>query len=307
MKFTIVTPCLDRHRFLDETIMSVVSQRGDFEIEYIIQDGGSGPEVLEILEKWKNRIDSGVFEPACRSLTFQYFTETDSGMYDAINKGFAKGTGELLAWINSDDSYFPSAFAAVNQAMTQHEDIDWLIGKAAKYNAPGNVTYVAGHPNCYSRKFINLGYYRNELFKFSWLSQDSIFWRKSLWDACGPLSTRDRLVADFRLWQSFAANAELVKIETLTAGYRSHGDQLTADPAAYRKELVDLAPVSIRLRLVSNLFKAMPFLRHLAAAGLSQKLLAGCMGVEPADLMGGRLTWDDATESWILTRQSIFG
>ena len=167
MKFTIVTPCLDRHRFLDETIRSVVNQRGDFEIEYIIQDGGSGPEVLEILEKWKNRIDSGVFEPACRSLTFQYFTEPDSGMYDAINKGFAQGTGELLAWINSDDSYFPSAFAAVHQAMTQHEDVDWLIGKAAKYNAPGNVTYVAGHPNCYSRKFINLGYYRNELFNFS--------------------------------------------------------------------------------------------------------------------------------------------
>jgi len=306
MKFTIITPSLNRHQYLDETIRSVVTQRGDFEIEYIIQDGCSNEGVLELLEKWKRRIESGEFKPDCRRLTFNYYVETDSGMYEAINKGFEKGTGELFAWINSDDMYFPNAFAAVHQALLKNEDVDWVIGKAATFDSFGHLTDVAKYPTAYSQEFIRRGYYRGDLSRFRWISQDSVFWRRSLWKIAGPLATNHRLVSDFKLWQSFANNSALTKIETLIAGYRFHGNQLTGDPEAYKKELGEKPKFSLRLHIVCNGFRALPFMKRLVAFKSFRAILAWFLGVKPADVVGQKLSWDEPTESWILSKQSVF-
>ena len=103
MKISIVTPVLQRPEYLDQTIRSVVTQQGDFEIEYIVQNGGSDSRVIAILTKWEKLIKTGQFESQCSSLTFKWYDEKDSGMYDALNRGFARTSGDILAWINSDD------------------------------------------------------------------------------------------------------------------------------------------------------------------------------------------------------------
>ncbi|HEY4500327.1 MAG TPA: glycosyltransferase, partial [Candidatus Paceibacterota bacterium] len=100
MKFSIVTPVYNGQAHIRETIESVLSQEGDFEIEYFIMDGGSTDATVEI-----------VLEYASRDKRVSVFSEKDSGMYDAVNKGFFKATGDVYAYINSDDVYEPGAFA----------------------------------------------------------------------------------------------------------------------------------------------------------------------------------------------------
>jgi glycosyltransferase involved in cell wall biosynthesis len=93
LKISIVTPSFNQAAFLQETMDSVLSQR-DPNLEYIVIDGGSSDGSVEIIQQHAAQLAHWVSEP-------------DKGQYDAINKGFAKVTGDVMAWINSDDKYTP--------------------------------------------------------------------------------------------------------------------------------------------------------------------------------------------------------
>src|SRR5687767_1459596 len=114
--FVIVTPSLNSARFINETIHSVVSQAGDFSVRYHIQDGGSSDDSLQLIEKWDALIKSGALPMACKRLSFTYSSERDSGLYEAINRGF-ESTGvrddDCMGWINADDVLAPGALATV--------------------------------------------------------------------------------------------------------------------------------------------------------------------------------------------------
>lgn len=99
MKISVITPSLNQGAFIERTILSVLSQKGDIELDYIIVDGGSTDNTLDIVRKYQE------------SLT--WISEKDRGQSDAINKGFNMATGELLAWLNSDDTYEPHALTEV--------------------------------------------------------------------------------------------------------------------------------------------------------------------------------------------------
>src|SRR6516165_1477242 len=87
--FLVVTPAFQSARFIDDTILSVVSQQGDFRIRYHVQDGGSSDGTLAALERWAATLESGAFPLLCAGVTFSFCSEPDGGMYDAINRGFA--------------------------------------------------------------------------------------------------------------------------------------------------------------------------------------------------------------------------
>jgi hypothetical protein len=133
-----------------------------------------------------------------------------------------------------------------------------------------------------------------------------VFWRRSLWKVAGPLATNYRLVSDFKLWQSFANHSSLTKIEKLIAGYRFHGNQLTGDPGAYEKELGENPKISIRMHIVCNGFRALPFMKRFVAFKTFRTILAVFIGVKPADVLGQKLSWDDTTETWVLSKKSVF-
>ena len=116
MRFAIVTPVLNGEKFLDQSILSVVSQTGPFTIRYHVQDGGSKDRTLEILAAWKSRLarDFPVF---CEGIEFSFASAPDRGVYEAINRGFAPcayADADAMAWINADDRFEPGAFATVN-------------------------------------------------------------------------------------------------------------------------------------------------------------------------------------------------
>jgi len=135
MKISIVTPSFDRADYLDDTIESVLTQAGDFDLEYVIQNAGESAAVREILDRWESMVISGAFQPRCRALRFQVVHERDSGMYDGINRGFARCSGDVMAWVNSDDLYHPKAFQTVTQAFSQNPAAHWVAGIANSFPA----------------------------------------------------------------------------------------------------------------------------------------------------------------------------
>lgn len=298
MKISIITPSFNRSDYLDETIQSVLSQSGDFELEYIIQDGLSSSNVVEIYAKWEKYVSSGNFIPACKSVTFQVFSEGDLGMYDAINKGFARSSGDIMAWLNSDDYYLPHALRGIHEAFEQHSDIQWIVARAACFNRNGCLVRAGYEPNAFSRELISRGFYRGDLPGFNWLSQDAMFWRKSLWTQAGPLDSSLKLVADFKLWQAFSKKADLVKINLFTGGYRFHGEQLTGNPMAYSNELGGAPTLPKRLKIVMTLSRRFRGLGRVLVYGLNRRLFRILFGYDQQILAGRTLHWHFGTAKW---------
>ena len=303
-KFLIVTPSYHRAVFLDQTIRSVVSQSGDFEIDYIVQDGGSGDDVISILRRWEEEITSGRFVPSCAKLSFRWFSEKDNGMYDAINRGFARGDGDIMAWINTDDMYHPYAFQTISQILTEQSDIHWLTGIPNSYNEHGSRCGMDLFPSSYSREFIRRGYYDVKFLSsgFNWIQQESTFWRRSLWDkAGGALDISKKYVADFLLWQKFSEHSDLVKVYSFLGGYRCHDDQITADPERYRRELAQVAPPPGGLGLFNSICSCMPPAKRM----MYNRFMLRLLGVEWDWMTGRTVRWSFADRKWVVQVEGI--
>src|ERR1044072_6937840 len=127
LKLSIITPSFNQGRFLEETILSVLKQ-GYEPLEYIIIDGGSTDESVEIIRRYEDRLAYWV-------------SEKDRGQVHAINKGLARVTGDICAFINSDDVYFPGTFYAVRIHFEQHPEGQWVCGDTVMFGA-GHETKV---------------------------------------------------------------------------------------------------------------------------------------------------------------------
>jgi glycosyltransferase involved in cell wall biosynthesis len=225
-RITIVTPCYNSERFLEETILSVLDQ-GWENLEYIIVDGGSTDGTVEIIRKYEKHLSAWISEP-------------DQGMYDAINKGFAMGTGEIYAWINSDDVYLPDAFRVIAEASQKHPDLDWFCGAMTYTNEEGDT--VSACPL--------LMFHQGDLVKgyhglcMHYVEQSCCFWRSSLWDEFGPMPVKLRYAGDYWLWTQFAKKSALISISHSTASFRRHASQLSQDQVAYRNEVMQCCDAS---------------------------------------------------------------
>ena len=213
-KISIVTPSYNQAEFLEETICSVLDQ-GYPNLEYVIIDGGSTDGSVEIIKKYEAHLAYWVSEP-------------DAGQYYAINKGFARTTGDIMAWLNSDDLYFPHALSVVGQIFRAHPDIEWITSLyPTDINTKGEIIRCHKSRGFSKERFfrgVNLpsigGYNTNYIY------QESTFWRRSLWDKVGGrLDTIYTLAADFDLWSRFFHHADLIGIETQFGQFRQHDEQ----------------------------------------------------------------------------------
>lgn len=301
MKITIVTPTYKRAGYLDAAILSVLGQAGDFSIEYIVQDGGSGSDVLDVLRKWDTDIKSGKFVPRCCGIEFKYVVEKDRGMYDALNKGFAGTSGDVMAWINSDDMYHPYAFATIARIYEQFPDVDWLTGIPNSYNFYGGRGGRDIFPDAYSRRFIEKGYYDVKYLKygFNWIQQESTFWRRSLWEKAGAkLDDRFQYAADFYLWQEFAKHTDLVKVYSFLGGYRSHGDQVTGEPGAYRAELPGTDKPPAGLLVLKKIMRNFPYTKKLFFNRAKGFPFIQMLGLDWDRLRGRVIEWSYPENEW---------
>ncbi len=216
-RITLVTPSFNQARYLEETIRSVLDQEYPA-LEYLVIDGGSKDGSVDIIRRYQDRLAYWVSEP-------------DRGMYDAINKGFAKSTGDLMGWINSDDRLMPWTLHVIGEIAAQFPQAEWFtslfptcIGEAGW---PINTRAVRGY--CRHAFLHGANLPGGDWFCQDYLQQEGTFWRRSLWDRCGAtLDLSLKHARDFERWARFFAHgAELCGVAVPLGGFRFHEDQKT--------------------------------------------------------------------------------
>lgn len=216
-RITIVTPSFNQAEFLEECLDSVLSQ-GYPNLEYIVMDGGSTDGSVDIIKKYE------------RHLAY-WQTGPDGGQYPAIQAGLNRGTGDIMAWLNSDDRYWPDTLKTVADAFAGHDAVRWLTGRGIAIDADGQITVVQ-----HLRSLTQEDYLDPE--RISYLQQESTFWRRDLWQEAGAhIDTSLKLAGDFELWVRFFRHAPLHVIDAVIGCFRIHQGQKTdAGLSAYRAE-----------------------------------------------------------------------
>jgi len=161
-KITVCTPSLNQGHFIEETIHSVLNQ-GYPNLEYIVIDGGSTDGTVDILRKNENHLI--------------WRSEKDSGQSDAINKGFRMASGEILSYINSDDTYEPGALHKVGRFFADHPQAAWLTGKCRIIDPQGRE--IRPLITFYKNIWLLLNSY-NLLLIIDYISQPATFWRRDV-------------------------------------------------------------------------------------------------------------------------------
>jgi glycosyltransferase involved in cell wall biosynthesis len=217
-KISIVTPSYNQDKFIEETICSVLNQNYN-NLEYIIIDGKSTDNSVDIIRKYEKQLSYWVSEP-------------DKGQYDAINKGFVKCTGDIMAWINSDDKYTPWAFSIISEIFTTFPEIDWLTTAYNLYWDDQGRAIMCSHHGGFSKKAFFKGANLTGTGRYSrgYIQQESTFWRKSLWEKAGGfINPNLKMAGDFELWAKFFQHSRLFVVTTPLSGFRFQQSQKTAN------------------------------------------------------------------------------
>ena len=214
---SLVTPSLNQGAYLDQAIRSVLAQNYP-DLEYIVVDGGSSDSSRDTIKGYANRLA-------------WWICESDEGQYDALNKGFARSTGEIMGWLNADDMHLPWTLKLIARVFAELPEVEWLTTLLPI------VWDKDGCPiRCRPRiPFSRRGFFRGDnlpgmgWYASGWIQQESTFWRRSLWlRASERIDSSVRLAADFDLWARFFAEADLHGLELPIAGFRRHADQKTS-------------------------------------------------------------------------------
>jgi glycosyltransferase involved in cell wall biosynthesis len=208
MLISVVTPTFNQDRYIEKTIQSVLSQ--DYpHVEYTIVDGGSTDNTLDVIKRYEHKLAWWVSEP-------------DHGQTDAINKGFASARGDIYAWINSDDTYEPGAFATVVKYLRKYPEVGMVYGDCNYIDEAGNVIgkFNAAQTNY---QLLRQGY--------THIPQQTMFFRAELWKQIGPLDPSFYFAMDYDLWTRIAGRAKIKYIPQTWANFRLHtsGKTLLAD------------------------------------------------------------------------------
>jgi len=219
-RISVVTPVFNQARYVEQTIRSVLDQSYP-DLEYIIIDGGSTDGTVDIIRRHEDRLAYWVSEP-------------DQGPYDAINKGFARSTGEIMAWLNGDDVYMPYALRTVGSVFRQLPEVAWLSTSMPIGITAEGVIDAWFNIRCCKTWFYRGWHLHNTPSFKGWIMQESTFWRRTLWaQAGGALDGEFRLAGDYELWSRFWRHADLAMIPVPLACIRHHPAQRSADYAAY--------------------------------------------------------------------------
>lgn len=252
----IVTPSFNAEATLSRTIHSVVSQAGDFDIYYHVQDGDSGDGTVALLKRWEHAVAEGAVPLSCRSLTFTWDSRPDNDMYHALALGFSRFSPraeDWMSWINADDVLLPTALPLLTRIdgdESVSRRIDWVTGAAA--------TCSEGCQNGFADRF-----HAAELIvrgiadgtHWGYVQQEGTFFRRRCWDAVDGAHAFSglRYAGDWNLWRLMAAEHTLYQSAYSLALFSSHPAQLSQTcRQLYQAEIDRFVPKSVRRTILSE-------------------------------------------------------
>ncbi len=204
-KISVVTPSFNQARFLERTIRSVLDQ-GYPNLEYIIIDGGSTDGSQEIIRRYSSQVAYWVSEP-------------DRGQADAINKGLQRATGDWIAWQNSDDVYYPGAFAYLARASDRHREADLLIGNIMLIDEEDRVIRDIRYVRPTFESLLAEGMV---------LTNQAAFWRRSVHQRIGLLKESLSCAFDYDWFLRLLEQGQGAHVDCFFGGYRVHGNTKTS-------------------------------------------------------------------------------
>lgn len=202
-KISIITPSLNQGAFIERTILSVLEQVVDVPFEYIVIDGGSTDGTLDILKKYADRI--------------RWISEKDTGQSDALNKGIKMATGDIIAYLNSDDIYYPGALQKVVDQFSNHPDKKWFYGMARMIDDHDIEIrkWISWYKKINAQTF---SYPR--LLRENYISQPAVFFKKEAIQTAGNFDTSLHYAMDYDLWLRLAAVSPPVVVKDDLAAFR---------------------------------------------------------------------------------------
>lgn len=197
-RVSIVTPSYNQAAFIEQTLCSVLDQ-GYPNLEYLVVDGASQDGSVEIIRKYADRLAWWVSEP-------------DHGQAEAINKGFAHASGEIVGWVNSDDLYLPGCVASAVSALQEDSGLVMVFGDMAAMDSDGVVINLLRSKN----------WGLDDLMCFEILNQPAVFMRREALETAGFLETRFHYMLDHHLWLRLVQLGEICHIPEIWAAARFH-------------------------------------------------------------------------------------
>ncbi len=241
MKFTVVIPSYNQAAYLPATLASVCGQDGP-ELEILVLDGGSTDGSVDILRRWP-AVGGGK--------TLRWESRRDAGQADAINRGLRESTGDVLAYLNSDDVYYPGALAAAAAHFQAHPQTPALYGRAHHLHADGSVMEAyPTEPWDYER-----------LLETCFLCQPAVFWRREVVERFGVFDDALRYGLDYEYWLRVGRVAPFHYLDGhFLAGSRLHGDTKTLS----QRVPVHLELVEVVKKYAPTAGPVLRWIKHLA-------------------------------------------
>jgi glycosyltransferase involved in cell wall biosynthesis len=205
LRISVITPSFNQARYVGRTIDSVQSQRGPFELEHIVVDGGSTDGTVGILEGCGGAV--------------RWVSEPDEGQADALNKGLAMAGGEVVGWLNSDDVYEPGALAAVAGVFAAEPDTQWLYGKVRIIDPDDREVRrsITWYKNLRMRR-----YSYPKLLAENWICQMGVFWRRAAGRRIGPFRKDLHYAMDYDYWLRLGALWPGRFVDAYLAAFRTY-------------------------------------------------------------------------------------
>lgn len=278
-KISIITTNFNGASWLEETITSVLNQNYP-NLEYIIIDGGSTDGSQKIIEKYESRLAYWESLP-------------DNGFAHAYNKGFARATGDIMAWLNSDDIHTPWALETVARCFTDCPEVQWLTTLCPMViGISGRTTLMPADP--FNRELFYKGVYGRVL---PFIQQESTFWKRDLWEAAGAtLDEQLDLAIDTELWARFFSLTDLYAVNSPIGCFRYRTDSKSGRGiSAYYAEMA-----KVLVRYDSGLFARLLQKRYYPE-------LVKRLGpyFHPPRYTGKVLSWDRKTDNYLVRHERV--
>ena len=238
MKISIITTCLNAEKYIKQTIESVLSQKGDFSLEYIITDAGSTDSTLEIIKSFGDKIT--------------LLNAKGLNQSEGINLGIKKSSGDIIAYLNADDTYLPNTLSIVTKSF-QNNSPKWVIGKCHIINSKNKEInkWVTNYKNFFLKRY-NYFWFLVENF----ISQPAVFLHRDLFKEFGYFNETEVYTMDYNYWLEIGKKYNPVFIDKYLSNFRRTKE--TKSNTGYYKQFWDDAKLGIKFAVKSRIFLAIP-------------------------------------------------